>query len=113
MAGFNESDIADYARSCNRKYIESNFLKVCKFIPITYVSTSQDFNCKFLVMICQVRIYFGTLDVTKTTEKPRWTAEDILLGLGGTLSLFLGISFVAALEFIELFIRLAAAILKC
>ena len=56
-----------------------------------------------------MRVYFSTLEVTKITETKKWEGEDIMVGLGGTLSLFLGISFVAALEYAELLFRLIAA----
>ena len=50
------------------------------------------------------------MEVTKITERRKWAPQDILMGLGGTLSLFLGISFVAALEYAELLVRLIAAV---
>ena len=56
----------------------------------------------------QLRVYFSTLEVTKITETKKWDGENIVVGLGGTLSLFLGISFVAALEYAELAVRLVA-----
>ena len=50
-------------------------------------------------IILQIRVYFSTLEVTKITETKKWDTEDIMVGLGGTLSLFLGISFVAAIDY--------------
>ena len=47
--------------------------------------------------------------MTNIQETEKWTPQEVLMGLGGTLSLFLGISFVAALEYAELFFRLIAA----
>ena len=58
----------------------------------------------------QVRVYFGTLEVTKITETKKWDNEEIMVGLGGTQSLFLGISLVATFEYAELLLRLIAAI---
>ena len=55
-------------------------------------------------------MYFSTLEVTKITETKKWDTEDIMVGLGGTLSLFLGISFGAAFEYVELFFRLILAV---
>ena len=66
-------------------------------------------NLRLLSPNPQVRVYFDSLEVKRVIEIPRWTPEDILMGLGGTLSLFLGISFVAALEFVELLVRLIVA----
>ncbi len=57
-----------------------------------------------------MRIYFGSLEVTKITETKKWEFEDILMGLGGILSLFLGVSIVAALEYVELFVRIICAL---
>ena len=49
--------------------------------------------------------------MTKIIETKKLEFNDIMTGLGGALSLFLGISFVAALEYAELFIRLIAALI--
>ena len=57
----------------------------------------------------QAKVYFRTLEVTQITETEKWGFNEILTGLGGVLSLFLGISFVAAFEYLELFIRLIVA----
>ena len=59
----------------------------------------------------QVKVYFKTLELTKITESKKWEINGIMTGLGGVLSLFLGISLVAALEYAELFIRLIVALL--
>ena len=55
-------------------------------------------------------MYFGTLEVTKITETKKWDTEEIMVGIGGTLSLFLGISFAAFFEYAELSMRLIVAI---
>ena len=61
-------------------------------------------------IILQIRVYFSTLEVTKITETKKWDTEDIMVGLGGTLSLFLGISIVAVFEYAELLLRLIVAL---
>ena len=60
----------------------------------------------------QVLVYFSTLEVTKITETKKWENNDIMTGLGGVLSLFLGISLVAVFEYLELFIRLIVALIQ-
>ena len=61
-------------------------------------------------LIPQLQVYFGSFEVTTIVETPHWTWETILTGLGGALSLWLGITLAGILEFFELFCRLLAAV---
>ena len=58
----------------------------------------------------QLQIYFGTFEVTTFEEEPHWTSETIMMGIGGALSLWLGITLAGILEFFELICRLVLAI---
>ena len=48
--------------------------------------------------------------MTTIEEAPHWTNTSKMMGLGGTLSLWLGITLSGILEFIELLGRLVGAI---
>ena len=55
-----------------------------------------------------MRIYYGSLELTKIIETPQFTFETTLSEFGGTLSLWLGICLAGVLEFVELFLRIIA-----
>ena len=58
----------------------------------------------------QVKIFFWSMDVTQIVEEAKMNGQTTMNSLGGALSLFLGISFVAVIEFIELTARILACI---
>ena len=49
--------------------------------------------------------------MTEVTETPEFTFDSFLNALGGSLSLFLGFSLIAAFEFIEFIILCSAEII--
>ena len=51
-------------------------------------------------------MFFTSLTYEKIEEIPAMTVGELMSNLGGSLSLYLGISFVAAFEGLELIIRL-------
>ena len=52
------------------------------------------------------------MSVMSVTESPEYTAFTFLSALGGSMSLYLGITFISAFELMELVIRMIAAGLK-
>ena len=58
----------------------------------------------------QVKVYFPSFEMETITESAHWTWTTIMMGLGGSLSLWLGITLAGMLEFAELFARLACAL---
>ena len=58
----------------------------------------------------QVKVNFPSFEMETITETAHWTWTTIMMGLGGSLSLWLGITLAGMLEFAELFARLACAL---
>ncbi len=54
-------------------------------------------------------MFFTSLTYENIVETPAMTVGELLSNLGGALSLYLGISFVAAFEIVELIVRLIVA----
>ena len=48
------------------------------------------------------------MEVTNTSEKRQYDATALVNGLGGALSLYLGVSLIMIFELMELFIRIIA-----
>ena len=63
---------------------------------------------QLLYLNLQVRIYYGSFEVTKIKETPQFTSQTILSEFGGTLSLWLGICLAGVLELVELSLRVVA-----
>ena len=59
--------------------------------------------------LMQVNIYYGSLDVDTVYEEPEFTFLTFLSGLGGALSLYLGISFIQVFEVVEFVVKLFAS----
>ena len=57
----------------------------------------------------QVDVFFTSLSYENIVETPAMTVGQLMSNLGGALSLYLGVSFVAAFEVLELFVRLIIA----
>ena len=53
----------------------------------------------------QLKVYYGSLEVTKVEESPKYDLKNLVSGLGGALSLFLGGSFIMFFEIVEFFLR--------
>lgn len=51
-------------------------------------------------------VFYKSDLITKITERPQTQLEDFISGLGGTLGLFLGISFLSFIEFIEVLLEI-------
>ena len=60
-------------------------------------------------LIFQVDVFFTSLTYENIEETPAMTVASLMSNLGGALSLYLGVSFVAAFEIIELIVRLIVA----
>ena len=56
--------------------------------------------------IVSLKIYFEDLSVTLIEESPKTELVDLVASLGGNLGLFIGISFLSLVEFVELFIQM-------
>ena len=54
----------------------------------------------------QVNVFFSSFTYENIVEVPAMTGSQMMANLGGAISLYLGVSFVAAFEVFELIIRL-------
>ena len=54
----------------------------------------------------QVDVFFTSLTYENIVETPSMTGIELMSNIGGALSLYLGVSFVAAFEILELIVRL-------
>ena len=52
------------------------------------------------------------MSVMSVSESPEFTAFTFLSTLGGSMSLYLGITFISAFELLELLVRMMASMLK-
>lgn len=55
--------------------------------------------------VVHLKIYFDDMKYTLISEKPKILLEDLLANIGGTLSLFLGVSILSIGEFVEIIIQ--------
>lgn len=62
--------------------------------------------------ISGVSIYFKELKYTKISESPSITWVDLVVSIGSTMGLFLGLCLMVFVEIIELFIELMVILLK-
>ena len=69
----------------------------------------DEFKDKVQNNFMQVVIYYGSLDVEAVSEEPEYTFLTFLSGLGGALSLYLGISFIQVFEVVEFVVKLFAS----
>jgi hypothetical protein len=53
----------------------------------------------------KLRVYYQSLKYTSITQIPKTKVFDLISNLGGTLGLFIGVSFVTLFEFGELLIE--------
>ena len=60
----------------------------------------------------QVKAYFHELKFTFISQQPKTGVVDLVSNIGGTLGLFLGISFLSSIEIIELIIEILFVIFK-
>ena len=56
--------------------------------------------------LLQVNIFYPSLTYTKISESPKMSITDLLSNLGGTLGLYIGISFLSLIEIVEMLIEL-------
>jgi len=53
-----------------------------------------------------MQLYFTRKTMTIIEEQPRYLFQSLMSSLGGTISLYLGVSIVSAFEIVELTVRL-------
>ena len=56
--------------------------------------------------VLKIRIYFGDLQYTYMNQIPKMSATDLISSIGGTLGLFLGMSFLSVFEIFGLLFQL-------
>lgn len=56
--------------------------------------------------VLSFNIYFDDLQYTLIEDYVKTTPEDLLSSVGGTLGLFIGVSFLSTVEFIEIFVNI-------
>ena len=89
--------------------ISSNFLKVKHTSGVMESIAALD---QFRIKHFQVDIFFGSMETTNIMEHPKYTATSFMNSLGGTLSLWLGISLIMVFEAVELAIRLLLCLIS-
>ena len=96
------------------KYVSKNLLEV-NFLNLRNVKLSQCYLreskseidiFKRTLFYFQVDVFFTSLTYENIVETPSMTVIELMSNIGGALSLYLGVSFVAAFEILELIVRL-------
>ena len=59
----------------------------------------------------KVYIYFGDLRYTLISQQPKTILADLVSNVGGTLGLFLGMSFLSFIEIVEIIFELSNVLL--
>ena len=72
----------------------------------SYPESAEQIKQLVLTNLMQVSVYYGSLDVHHVQENPEYTFMGFLSGLGGAVSLYLGISFIQVFEVVEFMIKL-------
>ena len=79
-------------------------------IPIDYlVNMNGEFNLTYEEMkqrFLFLNIYYSELSYIKISETPKTSIIDLLSNLGGTLGLFVGISFLSFIEIVEIILEI-------
>ena len=93
-------------------FIESNYVKNLKqntFVKDKYPNITESELEKMLVSF---DVYFSSLSYKVIAQNPSTNWDDLIAGLGGTLGLFVGASFLSLLEIIDFLIAVAIILAK-
>ena len=60
-----------------------------------------------------VKIYFNEMKYTFISQKPKTEVVDLVSNMGGTMGLFLGVSFLSFVEIFELIVEISLILFKC
>ena len=60
-----------------------------------------------------VKIYFNEMKYTFISQKPKTEVVDLVSNMGGTMGLFLGVSFLSFVEIFEFFTEISLILFKC
>ena len=93
-------------------FIESNYVKNLKqntFVKDKYPNITESELEKMLVSF---DVYFSSLSYKVIAQNPSTNWDDLIAGLGGTLGLFVSVSFFTLLEIGEIFILLLFSLFR-
>lgn len=62
--------------------------------------------------LLQLNVYYGELSYEVYSESEKTSLVDLVSGIGGTLGLFLGMSFLSFVEFIDLIVQIILVLIK-
>ena len=96
-------------------YVNENLLKVL-FLNIDFSNnvTTQfciGFYYKEYFFTFQINVYFSTMNMETVEESPTYTFSSFFSNLGGSLSLYIGISFISALEMAEFAVKIGLTLI--
>ena len=77
----------------------SNYLRNTSLIKSKYSNITYD---KMKKSVSRIQIYFNEMKETVISEKIKTEMSDLVSNFGGTLGLFLGLSFLSLIEFVEI-----------
>ena len=104
-----ECDHIDYPyRSSMANYPSKNYADILLRNPNVISKFNNRTNVSYEDLrsrMVSVNIFFNELKETIITEHPKISVPDLVASIGGILGLFLGMSFLSFIEFIEIFLK--------
>ena len=93
------------------EFYKKNLIEACKqYCPLECESVSYSFTVNNYINYdnrTTAAFYYQTLQYTLITQQPKMQLFDLVSGMGGTLGLFIGVSFVNLFEIAEIFIEIS------
>ena len=90
-----------YAQYPTYNYYVNETLTNLKYYNTLYKDDNISYG-EFIKGIGKVFVYYESLKYTEISSDPAWEIMDLIANVGGTLGLFLGVSLLSFVEFVEL-----------
>jgi hypothetical protein len=90
-----------YAQYPTYNYYVNETLRNKKYYTELYKDDNISYG-EFIKGVGKVFVFYEALKYTEISSDPKWEVVDLIANIGGTLGLFLGVSVLSFVEFIEL-----------
>ncbi len=102
------TSFSQYPTRSHAKYLsENNELIKLKFRNISNMTLDKLRN-----HVAKIVMFYDEMKETEVNQEVKYHLTDLISNIGGTLSLFMGLSFLSFIEFIEIFISIASVLCK-
>ena len=96
-----ECDSVDYSFTVSSSAYPSVYFYDLYKDRLPMVSSYDEFK----ESLATIKIYYPALSYTKLSELPKTSVVDLLSSIGGTLGLYIGISFLSLVEIVEILLE--------